>query len=259
MKKLLLLYLFLPVFATAQTVPNGNFEDWVWMGWFEDPEFWTTDNTELQYTVTKDNDAYEGEFAMRVTAVPMGVGDYGEATTLLETSLIPEALNFYAKSEVENGAVSVEIIFLDGDVEVYSANWFGTLSMNDYTLISIPLNTIEPVMTHARIKVSAEVGDLVPGTAWISIDAMEFGEPVGVEKTDLSPFKIYPNPASEYLTIQSAGGLLGTIQIFDAQGKMVVEKRITDSSADIDVREFSPGVYLVRNDRSVKSSRFVVK
>ena len=260
MKKLILLSLFLPLFATAQTIPNGNFENWSMVGMNENPDFWVTDNTEIYTTVSKDLDAYEGEIAMRVTAQPTGLNEQGEATTLFEISAIPPALNFYAKSEVESGSVNVEITFLNEETEIYSKQWFSTASMEEYTLVSIPLNQMEPQITHARIKVMAEVGDLIAGTAWISVDAMEFGIPLMVKESALTSFKIYPNPASEYLTIQSAAGPVGNVMIFDTQGKMVFEKRISGNSGSIDIRSFSPGVYAVRSDaKNVRGSTFIVK
>lgn len=260
MKKLLLLFLLLPVFAAAQTIPNGNFESWFWAGWYENPEYWVTDNTELQYTVTKDFDSYEGEIAMRVTAVPIGVGEYGEALTLFEIDAVPAALNFYAKTDVEFGGVSVAITFLNQDLEIYTEEWFNTSNLEDYTLISIPLDQIEPVITHARIKVVAQVGDLIAGTAWISVDAMEFGEPLSVKKTELNSFKIYPNPASESLTIQSSGSSLGNLKITDVAGKIVIEKNVQENLTTIDIQSLAPGLYTISSDKGlVKASTFIVE
>ena len=263
MKKLILLFLSLPLFAEAQTIPNSNFESWFWVGWSENPEFWVTDNTELAPTVTKDYDSYEGEIAMRVTAQPMGVGSYGEANTTFEIDGIPAALNFYAKTEVEFGGASVDVTFLNQNVEVYTVNWFETENMVEYTLVSIPLSQVLPppgIVTHARISVSAQVGDLIGGTAWISVDAMEFGEPLSLKKTELSPFKIYPNPASDNLTIQSTGSSLGNLKITDTLGKIVLEKQVQENQTTIDIQGLAAGVYMISNDEgNVKASRFIVK
>lgn len=262
MKKLILPFLFLPLFAAAQTIPNGNFESWFWVGWSENPEFWVTDNTELAPTVTKDFDSYEGEIAMRVTAQPMGVSDYGEANTLFEIDEIPAALNFYAKTAVEYGGVSVDVTFLNQDIEVYTVNWFGTENMVEYTLVSIPLSQVLPppgIVTHARISVSAQVGDLIAGIAWISVDAMEFGETLSVKKMELSNFKIYPNPASENLIIQSNGSSLGNLKITDTLGKIVLEKQVPDNQTTIDIQNLAAGVYMISSDEgNMKASRFIV-
>ncbi len=260
MKKFTLLFLFLPLFASAQTIPNGNFESWIWVGWTEHFESWTSENTEDYNIVSVDFDSYEGETAMRVTAQPNGLGDYGEAYNLFEIDAIPAALNFYAKTEVAFGGTSVEITFLNLDVEVYSEIWFGTENWEEYTLVSIPLVQIEPVITHAKIKVIAEVGDLVAGTAWISVDAMEFGEPLSVKKTEMNTFRIYPNPVSENLTIQSISGSLGNLKITDALGKIVIEKQVQENQTTIDIQNLAAGVYMISSDKgNLKASRFMVK
>lgn len=259
MKKLLLPLLILPLFAEAQTIPNGDFESWAQIGITINPESWITDNTEIMTTVSKDLESYEGEFAMRVTAQPTGVGDYGEAYTEFEINAIPPALNFYAKSEIEFGAARVEITFMNQFLVAYSNSWTNTESITEYTAISIPLEQIEPVITHVIIKVIAEVGDLVPGTAWISVDAMEFGDVLNVDKKNVSAFKIYPNPVSDILTIQSTGNSLGKLTITDAVGKIVMVKQVTENPAIIDIQHLVPGIYMIHNNENLKPSRFIVQ
>jgi hypothetical protein len=261
MKKFIILILLAaPYFAEAQMIPNGNFESWFFVGSSEHPEFWVTDNTEFQTTVSKDYDSYEGEIAMRVTAQPIGVGEYGEASTLFEIAAIPSALNFYAKTELEFGGVSVEITFLNNDNEVYTESWFNTENMPDYTLISIPLEQIEPVLTHVRITTSAQVGDLIAGTAWISVDKMEFGEPLKMENRKKEHFQIYPNPAKESLTITTQNNLIGKYKILDNTGKTVLEGIIPHSETQIDIRQLSPGIYTIFNASEIPAlGKFIVE
>ena len=261
MKKLIFLFSFLPLFSAAQTIPNGNFESWFLVGLSENPEFWVTNNTAIETAVTKDFDSYEGQISMRVTAQPTDLGAYGEATTLFEINTVPAALNFYAKTYVEFSGAWVEITFLNQDEEVYSEIWYTPSSLPEYTLVSIPLDEVVPGMiTHARIKVAAQAGDLVGGSAWISVDAMEFGEPLRVKKTELSSFKIYPNPASENLTIQSASGLLGNLKITNALGKTVIEKQVRENQTTIDIQNLAAGVYMISNDEgNMTATRFIVK
>lgn len=259
MKRFILILLVLPLLTEAQTIPNGGFETWYFVGWSENPESWITDNTELGPTVSKDYDAYEGEYAMRVTAQPTGVGEHGEAYTLIETSSVPAALNFYAKSEVEFGSAYVEITILNGENEIDTQYWYGTDLSSEFTPVSISLNQIEPIITHMRIKVVAEVGDLVAGSAWISVDEMEFGEPLKVESRKKAQFKIYPNPASDNISIQSPQGIVGQIFIVDAQGKKVYDEYISREFTSIDIEKFPQGMYtIVANEGTPVVGKFVV-
>lgn len=257
--------LFAPFVALSQDIPNGNFESWLPIGNFENPEFWETDNTQTLFTVTKDYDSYEGEIAMRVTSQPIGVGEYGEAFSLILINSIPSALNFYAKYSTESGAVSVEISFSDASqTEIATGHWSSVESMENYTFISLPITpnatTEQLPPVYAIVRVSAQVGDLVAGHAWISVDAMNLGTLLNLEDLERSEFEIYPNPASEKITIQSSQGEIGNLKIFDAQGKMVFEKRISETSVDLDIRKFSPGVYTLRSDNmNVRAAAFIVK
>lgn len=250
MKNLILtLLLAAPLHTVAQSVPNGDFESWHSGEWSEEPEDWTTDNTENNTTVSKDLDAHEGDFAMRVTAQPIGVGAYGEASTVMEIDAIPPALNFYAKTFGENGGSWVNITFHNNETEMYSETWYGYDDMPEYTLVSVPLNQIEPVLTHARITVSSEVGDFAPGSAWISVDAMEFGEPLGVKQDGRIPLRLYPNPARDVLRVESPGGApLGRLSVFDALGRKVHEVHINRESANIDIARLPKGVYVIADE-----------
>ena len=191
-----------PFIGLSQTVPNGNFENWESVGSYLNPESWITDNVEGRIIVSQDTDAFEGDYAMRVTAKSIGVGDYGEAYTSLDINYIPSSLNLYAKYSAEFGGVSVEIKFFDfAENEIYNEYWSSGESMENYTFISIPLTPFitpeDPPPAYARILVSAQVGDLIPGHAWISVDAMTIGVPQSIRELEKSVLEIFPNPASE--------------------------------------------------------------
>lgn len=259
------LLILAPFIGWSQTVPNGNFENWESAGSYLNPESWITDNAQGHITVSQDTDAYEGDYAMRVTAIPIGSGEHGEAYTFLDINYFPSALNFYAKSSQAMGGPSVEIKFFNANEdEIYTEFWYPADSMEVYTYISIPLTPPitpeDPPPAYARILVSAQVGDFTPGHAWISVDAMTLGVPQSIRESGKEVFDIFPNPASEKITVRSSQNVIGNLKIFDAQGKMVFEKHIRDNSADIDVRTFSPGVYFVGSDNmNIKASTFIVK
>lgn len=69
MKKYLLFTIILfPLFANAQLLLNPGFEQWIFVGgWFENPEYWQTNNNQIMNPVTKDQaHNTEGQFAMSV-------------------------------------------------------------------------------------------------------------------------------------------------------------------------------------------------
>ncbi|MGD2034020.1 MAG: carbohydrate-binding protein, partial [Bacteroidales bacterium] len=56
--------------------------------------------------------------------------------------------------------------------------------------------------------------------------------------------RIYPNPASNYLTIQSPGE--GSIEIYAIQGRLLQEIKLSDTSNTIAVDHFKRGNYVIR-------------
>jgi hypothetical protein len=57
-------YVFCQV--SKDTIPNASFENWNSMGWFENPEGWQTNNSQLMEYVVKDSNANQGNLAMRI-------------------------------------------------------------------------------------------------------------------------------------------------------------------------------------------------
>ena len=71
MKKLFLILLCayglnLCGFSQTNPIPNAGFEHWHFMGWYENPDGWQTNNNQLMETVVKDTVAYSGKYAMKV-------------------------------------------------------------------------------------------------------------------------------------------------------------------------------------------------
>ena len=63
---------------------------------------------------------------------------------------------------------------------------------------------------------------------------------------------IFPNPTSDNFTIECAMEDIGkTIQLYDALGNLVLDKKIERSSEKINVMQFSSGIYSIRFNQNV--------
>jgi len=244
MRHLLLLTFLLSGAMLSAQIPNSNFENWSAGPWSLEPDGWVTQNNQLQTFVVQDQNAYQGEYAMRVIALPIGVGDFGSASTSLPIDYIPASLNFYVKSQVEFGLVSVSISFYNEEFLFNAFNWNSSVSMSEWTFVSIPMEQNEPVLTHAVISVEALVGDLVPGVAEISVDAMGFGGVMSTNDQNAPDFNVYPNPAGDQLSISGLSGQ-NELRLFDALGQEVMIERVVGSTAQLDLNDLSAGLYLV--------------
>ena len=79
-----------------------------------------------------------------------------------------------------------------------------------------------------------------------------------IEENSKTGFCIYPNPASNQITLQNNDHkLLGTVSIYDITGKMIYKKFIGSSQTTIDVKSFSSGVYYIRSDQLQAAIKFV--
>ena len=56
-------------------------------------------------------------------------------------------------------------------------------------------------------------------------------------------FKVYPNPTSGLVTIETGDQSGGAIQIYDMQGRMVLDQMIVNQSNRIDLSHLQSGVF----------------
>jgi hypothetical protein len=237
--------LFLSIIASAQEIPNANFEDWTVLIWTPEPDGWVSDNTEVSLSVTQDTESYEGEYAMKVTAIQTGIGAYGEAYTTFDTEIVPPSLDFYVKTASEFGAVSVSISFFNNENEIYTEFWSTTESYSEWTPISLELNQIEPILTHAIVRVFAEVGDLVPGSAEISVDAMGFGSQLSTSDPLTSrEVSVYPNPANEQIYIDSKESIRD-LRLISAEGRLIKKWESEKGQTSLNLSEIPEGIYVL--------------
>jgi hypothetical protein len=197
---------------------------------------------------------------MRVDAVGVPLGAYGFAECTFPIDYIPSSIDFYAKAGTEFGGVSVTISFFNNEFLFNSFDWNSGTSIEEWTLVSIPMQQDEPVLTHAVIRIEAIVGDLVPGNAWISVDAMGFEGPLSDDDMIVDQdLELYPNPASDYIILDGIAPN-STVRIMNIAGQLVFEANSTASQIRLDVQRFAKGLYMlnVQSPDKVGTSRKLV-
>ena len=72
---------------------------------------------------------------------------------------------------------------------------------------------------------------------------------------------IYPNPSNGKVTVSWSENLETTIDLFDLQGRSILSKQINTSNTELDINEFSDGIYLisVRNEKVKTTKKIVLK
>ncbi len=84
------------------------------------------------------------------------------------------------------------------------------------------------------------------GTGDFLIDRIEFTNQSGVDDNTLSFLDVYPNPASNYIKVQTQNPI-AEITIYDITGKTVYKQFNTGRSVEqINISQYNPGIYLVK-------------
>ncbi|MGL2965076.1 DUF7619 domain-containing protein [Flavobacterium sp. XGLA_31] len=130
--------------------------------------------------------------------------------------------------------------------------------------INLPPTTTNPADSHGYVhfkikpKTGYALGDIIPNTASIYFDYnpaiitntfnTEFVESLGTSTFSFNHIGLYPNPASNFVTVanQNLDEHLTTISIYDVLGKKVYHKNnIISEMTTIDTSHFAKGLYFV--------------
>lgn len=238
----------------CQEIPNGDLEDWEWIGWYDNPMNWTTPNQQILTSVYMDGSPCEGELAMQVKPMAGLESTMGYATLDFPITAIPPQLQFCAKSNVVsegsfNDTCRVYISFWNGDQELYREVWTNTTSLEEWTEITIPLSQIEPIMDMCRIEVQASY----PGTGlgsgslntWISVDNFRFEDNTNfLNEYSSSKSSIYPNPSIDGVFHITSESSINDVILYDILGNKIMQETFYSKTYSIN-EKLKTGVYFL--------------
>ncbi|MFN4198886.1 MAG: T9SS type A sorting domain-containing protein, partial [Flavobacterium sp.] len=118
-----------------------------------------------------------------------------------------------------------------------------------------------PVAGTYIVQVSHK-GSLVSGNQFYSLIVSGINQTLSTNSLVADEFRIYPNPARGSFNISSpsySGDL--QLQLFDVQGRRVMERKITGTQNEINVNGIPTGVYMVRlsSDSGVITKKLVIQ
>lgn len=82
------------------------------------------------------------------------------------------------------------------------------------------------------------------GCSATGIDTITVAPCTGITEAGATTFSMFPNPASEFFTFNSAEN--GVMEMFDVNGQIVLSKSISAARTEINTTELAAGTYLVR-------------
>jgi hypothetical protein len=75
-------------------------------------------------------------------------------------------------------------------------------------------------------------------------------------------FSVFPNPSSDFVTIETIQGNAERIEIFNINGSMVYSSVFADKTEVVDVRNWPSGIYVLRwmtNNRRIAETKLIVQ
>lgn len=119
--------------------------------------------------------------------------------------------------------VEYEVVYTNGDRDTFRLNQ--TQNIQEYSvLVNEPVSSINPDPNNYILKDILSV---------ILTSSKEFAQ---------NAVQIYPNPASEYIEVQSSEKI-DKIQILSSDGKQLYDQNILAQPVHIDISSLSPGIY----------------
>ena len=94
------------------------------------------------------------------------------------------------------------------------------------------------------------------------VTASTSAQVLGISEAKRLQFDVYPNQATENLTIQlPSGSEKATVQFYDYVGRLALSKTISSADNTIDVNNLSKGVYILKvlTDDKIGSQKFIKK
>ena len=254
----------------AQSVPNGNFEEWEMVDGVEQPVGWNTRDCPGCQSVEKTTNAIEGEFSIKISSTyPSFEGTLpGWAAITLTTSQQFHFMNASLKIDsIEMGKVEMLLYeSINGGLHEIG-RWETTSKTNGIEHISIPFDQIQGDTIVIYLTAKNTQGPLFSeGYSEVIIDNIELSLVSRTSEINNRVFKVFPNPVGQALTIEIQQPFAGntTITFFNQLGQQVRSAILQGGQSyyQVPLHDLVNGIYFyqVENRKGVlDSGKIIVK
>jgi len=273
--------IFSGMLATAQTLPNSDFELWDDEASYPSPEAWNTPNNYTLlaniYTVNRSDDAYSGSFSISLETKLIDVLGtqilVPGAITLAEFSLdfnnqslnyhggyflqenVRQLTGMYKYSNAGNDSATILMYnFRNREGEDYDTIGYGYTYLHDaeewthFTVNMKYLNGHVPDTFNVLIMSTTDEGvqDPVHAGSTLQVDSLSILTNTGVIDLWKKPIAlhVFPNPATTQIsfeTLESSGKRELTIS--DPTGKTILKTKFKDKIITLPLSGLPPGMY----------------
>ena len=133
-------------------------------------------------------------------------------------------------------------------------------TLNSWNTYDLPLSSFTGLTTKAHIAQYILVGT-PSGAGTVFIDNVLFRkEALSVSNVNLNTFNIYPNPATEQVTLSSTN-TIASVELFNSLGQKVLNLNADSNSVTINIANLSKGIYTIKTntDNGQSVSKLIVE
>ena len=249
-------------------IENGGFEDWNevdnnyylstgWNLYAESDE----DSVFVSSIIQRSEDAYEGSYALKINPYDLlGVKSYDSDVVILPANHNFNQLRFGLKVEnvvnVLTDGVTVRLVTLDeNDVEYFQNFYLNNNREWEKITEDIDLEGAK------GFYISLNVYDFNNTDVNAYFDAIELvnSATATVDKLDSDQVKLYPNPTSSHITIESKR-VASSITITNSFGVVEISSTTSQKVNTLDISNLSQGTYFVSvtTDEGVSVKRLMI-
>ena len=250
-KNLIVLLIIFFSFVSISQIPNNGFENWTNNGSENDPDSWSTSNSDPFVSVTPYSPAYAGNFSLKVETFSPGFGILpGIAEIEFPYFERPNFLKACIKTNVPIGDKVVILLSMTNGDSLVASSQFCTFNIDstisEFTCFNFPISYISTLSpTLANITIAAGMGNQQIGT-FIIVDEISFENTLNTSQiSENLAFKIYPNPFTNQLSIDKEKVL--NVKILNSMGQVLeTHTKIDDNAINFETSDFPLGNYFVR-------------
>lgn len=135
------------------------------------------------------------------------------------------------------------------------------LVANQWVSVDVPITALGGVIANNLNRGDvAQIGITTANVSnvWYDNIYLHKNTVLNSESFNVSKVKLYPNPATNNLSIESTG-TIQNITVFNVLGQEVMNRQVNDASFSLDVSNLNAGIYVIKTnvDGNVSSTKFI--